>query len=438
MDFDTITDDDIDSILNQISNGEEVKFTATATETETNTEAGSEENEDNTEVNSETNVEDTDHTEGDENEADTDNQGDGQDAGTDGVETATNGETTQTEQKDEDKGTETDSTTAAATTETGTIDPSEFERYKKFYEEIAQAEFVANGKTVKGFTDPKKLIQAQQMSYGYSAKMAEIKKYRPFLTALREKGILDDSDKFNFAMSLIDGDKGAIKTHIGKHKINAMDLELDEVEYKPTKNYVANNASLILDEVFENARTLGIDTKLRETLSEQWDEASFKEFIEEPETRSDLIEHMQNGVYDTVMDRLAELESIDVSGKLSGMKTTDKYRYALRDLHAEYERSMAAQQVQATPQVATTAPKAEPQVQAKAELDEATKKRLEDEYRAKVEQKNLEAAEARKKAAAISKKKVVTSTQTKVFDPLALEDDDLDTFVNSLINNGRK
>jgi hypothetical protein len=147
---------------------------------------------------------------------------------------------------------------------------------------------------------------------------------------------------------------------------------------------------------------------------------------------------MQNGVYDTVMDRLAELESIDVSGKLSGMKTTDKYRYALRDLHAEYERSIAAQQVQATPQVATIAPKAEPQVQAKAELDEATKKRLEDEYRAKVEQKNLEAAEARKKAAAISKKKVVTSTQTKVFDPLALEDDDLDTFVNSLINNGRK
>ena len=235
-------------------------------------------------------------------------------------------------------------------------------------------------------------------------------------------------------MSVADGDKGAIKEHLVKHNISAVDLELDDVEYKPTKSYVANPAALVLEEVFDSAKNLGIDAKLRTALSEQWDEASFKEFIDEPDTREDLIEHMQTGIYDAVMDKVQELEALDYNGKYSRMKTTDKYRAALGELKAEFdayeaERAKQAKQVQTTQQ--------KPAANVAPELDAATKARLEAEYRAKVEQKNQEAAEARKKAASVSKKKVAVTTTTK-FDPLALEGDDLDEFVQSMINSGRR
>jgi hypothetical protein len=59
------------------------------------------------------------------------------------------------------------------------------------------------------------------------------------------------------------------------------------------------------------------------------------------------------------------------------------------------------------------------------------------EYKAQVEQKNKEADEARKKAAMMSKKKIA-NTQTKKFDPLALEGDELDSFVDSLISGKLK
>ena len=427
IDYDNMSDEDIDAMLEQISSNGQV---SSEPEDDSSDDDAEEEN-----------IDDTDHSNDDTDDTDTNDQSDDSDDDTDDNGESDDGETNQenVEANEGDADTdseeeELDASDAAKTTETGTIDPSEFERYKKFYEEIANAEFVANGKKVKGFTDPKKLIQAQQMSYGYSNKMAEIKKYRPYLAALRDKGILDDESKFNYLMSVADGDKGAIKEHLVKHNISAVDLELDDVEYKPTKSYVANPAALVLEEVFDSAKNLGIDAKLRTVLSEQWDEASFKEFIDEPDTREDLIEHMQAGIYDTVMDKVQELEALDYNGKYSRMKTTDKYRAALGELKAEFD-AYEAERAKQAKQVQSTQPK--PAMNVAPELDAATKARLEAEYRAKVEQKNQEAAEARKKAASVSKKKVAVTTTTK-FDPLALEGDDLDEFVQSMINSGRR
>ena len=70
-------------------------------------------------------------------------------------------------------------------------------------------------------------------------------------------------------------------------------------------------------------------------------------------------------------------------------------------------------------------------------IDTALLAKKEAEYKAQVEQKNREADEARKKAAALSKKKV-TTTQTKKFDPLALDGDDLNSFVDGLISGNIK
>ena len=52
-------------------------------------------------------------------------------------------------------------------------------KYKDYYDKVT-SEFSANGKTVKGFTDPNKVIQAQQALYGLEEKFAMFKKYRPW------------------------------------------------------------------------------------------------------------------------------------------------------------------------------------------------------------------------------------------------------------------
>jgi hypothetical protein len=73
----------------------------------------------------------------------------------------------------------------------GEIDPAkeleELRKYKEFYDKVT-GEFVANGRKVRGFTDPDKLIQAQQMAYGFSEKMAAFKKYKPYIKAIEDKG----------------------------------------------------------------------------------------------------------------------------------------------------------------------------------------------------------------------------------------------------------
>ena len=445
LDYDNMNDDDIDNILAQLQSGEYNSGSEENDGSDTIVDGSSDNSNSEDELSNE-DIGDTEQNNDENEDSETNDLDDGQGDDTEGEGSEDDAENNQDtgdgkDGNDVEEGSADEGSQAAVTNSDGSINPEEFERYKKFYEELANAEFVANGKVVKGFTDPKKLIQSQQMSYGFSNKMAEIKKYRPFLSALKEKGVLDDEAKFNDMMNLLDADKGAIKTHLSKHNISAVELELDDVEYKP-KNYVANKASVLLGEVFDKAQMFGYDEKLRTVLSEQWDEASFKEFIDEPKTRNDLVAHIQDGTYDVVMNKVNEMEMFDTSGRLSGVSTADKYRMAYAELRREFEeyeasRAIVAQRQQTTNEPSAVSVKTVQPSQVKPELDAATKAKLEAEYRAKVEQKNLEAAEARKKAASVSKKKVVV-TSSKKFDPLDLEGDELDSFVDSLIMSGRK
>ena len=112
-------------------------------------------------------------------------------------------------------------------------------------------------------------------------------------------------------------------------------------------------------------------------------------------------------------------------GTFSRMKSTDKYREAIKQINAENARQQA--QVPAYDNVSE-----------RNRLDaimkqNSEKARLEAEYKANVQKKNLEADEARKRAASISKKKAVV-TKTAKFDPLALDGDDLSNFVDGLIS----
>lgn len=425
INYDDMSYDEVEAILQQIDSGTFEQGESSADEDNTSTDEtndlGSNEN---------SNAEDTDDSDDSQEETDTEDQNDDSDTATGSEgDDDDSANTQETNQDDNGQNADTSTNEDASGTETGKIDPAEYARLKQFYDQIANAEFVANGKKVKGFTDPEKIIRSQQMLHGYSDRMKGFNEYRPFMKALKDNGLLEDESKFNFALSLLKGDKAAIKQHMKTLSIDPVDLELDETAYKPT-NYVASKESLILEDTLQVARESGIEDKLRKTIGEQWDNESFQEFVSNPDVRQDLLEHMQSGAFDLVQDKIAEMEVLDTYGTFRNMKSTDKYRQAVQLVNKE----LAAKRPSEPERMPYNA---QQQAQQNNRIDAALLAKKEAEYKAQVEQKNKEADEARKKAAAISKKKA-TTVQTKKFDPLSLEGDDLSSFVDGLISGNIK
>ena len=447
IDYDNMSDEQIDEILSQIDSGTFENsepengndFNQNEDDNNSNSNSFNEEEEEEDENLNNGNLEDTENGQSEDYDADTNANNDDLKQDTASGSNGENSENSQVENSNTNANQNADTANPedAKGSETGKIDPAEYEKLKKFYDEIANAEFVANGKKVKGFTDPSKIIRSQQMLHDYSNKMRGINEYKPYLKTLKDKGIIGNEEKFNFAMSLLDGDKATIKKHLESLKIDPVDLELDDdanAQYSP-RNYMPSKESLVLDEAMDIARSSGVEDKLRTVIAKEWDEESFGEFLRDPRVRNDLITHMQDGSFDTIQNKMTEMEMLDLTGSFRGLKSTDKYRAAIaeinREIQYQYNRQSVNPSIPQQEQYYRSAPTGQNQYQPNAEAERLALAAKEAEYKAMAEKK-LRDDEARKRAAMITKKKSVTVTQKK-FDPLALEGDDLDNFVNELI-----
>lgn len=450
IDYDNMSDEQIDEILSQIDSGTFENsepengndFNQNEDDNNSNSNSFDEEEEEDDETQN-GNLEDTENCQSEDDDADTNANNDDLKQDTASGSNGENSENSQVENSNTNANQNADTANPedAKGSETGKIDPAEYEKLKKFYDEIANAEFVANGKKVKGFTDPSKIIRSQQMLHDYSNKMRGINEYKPYLKTLKDKGIIGNEEKFNFAMSLLDGDKATIKKHLESLKIDPVDLELDDdanAQYSP-RNYMPSKESLVLDEAMDIARSSGVEDKLRTVIAKDWDEESFGEFLRDPRVRNDLITHMQDGSFDTIQNKMTEMEMLDLTGSFRGLKSTDKYRAAIaeinREIQYQYNRQSVNPSIPQQEQYYRSAPVGQNQYQSNAEAERLALAAKEAEYKAMAEKK-LRDDEARKRAAMITKKKSVTVTQKK-FDPLELEGDDLDNFVDELIS-GKK
>ena len=447
IDYDNMSDEQIDEILSQIDSGTFENsepengndFNQNEDDNNSNSNSFNEEEEEEDENLNNRNLEDTENGQPEDGDADTNANNDDLKHDTASGSNGENSENSQVENSNTNANQNADTANPedAKGSETGKIDPAEYEKLKKFYDEIANAEFVANGKKVKGFTDPSKIIRSQQMLHDYSNKMRGINEYKPYLKTLKDKGIIGNEEKFNFAMSLLDGDKATIKKHLESLKIDPVDLELDDdanAQYSP-RNYMPSKESLVLDEAMDIARSSGVEDKLRTVIAKEWDEESFGEFLRDPRVRNDLITHMQDGSFDTIQNKMTEMEMLDLTGSFRGLKSTDKYRAAIaeinREIQYQYNRQSVNPSIPQQQQYYRSAPVGQNQYQPNVEAERLALAAKEAEYKAMAEKK-LRDDEARKRAAMITKKNSVTVTQKK-FDPLELEGDDLDNFVNELI-----
>jgi len=315
----------------------------------------------------------------------------------------------------------------------------EFDRLKSFYEKVT-GEFKANGKTIKGFNDPDKIIQGLQKAIGFEEKNAVINKHKKFLAPLKERGFLENPEKFNLALSIIDGDKEAIKQHLKNLEINPiLDLELDNINYQE-KQHLPSDSKVIYNETMEYAKEIGIEEKLSKVLADDFDNDGFNEFIKNPKTRDDLIRHIQDGTYDLVKEKIDEIRLSDLSGEYKSLSTTNQYRYAINVLAEELaskNQRVGSKNNENSDKanIKNTVDNIMPQA---VVLDDKRKAEIaaeeEAKYREEVKRK-LEADKARKEAASVSKTKSTTKVAKKKeeFDPLALTGDDFKDYFNSLM-----
>ena len=323
-------------------------------------------------------IEDTDQETETEEEEDTNEQND------DSAE-----ETSETTEDDQEEHTQ----DAAEETEDESVKTEEI-NYKEFYEKVALAKFTANGREVEGFKNPEDLIRAQQMLHGYSDKMKVFKEYKKFLKPLEERGVVADPEKFNLAMSLLDGDPEAIKKILKEKNIDPMELDLEDIQYSP-KNRLPSNAQLLIEETYEQAENLGVGDRFNKVISKDWDIPSLQEMVNNPAVRADLLQHLKDGTYDVVQAEIKRMELLDSTGILDSMNSVEKYRTAVGRLQQKQVQAPVKKVIAPT---ATTIDK----------VAEAQKAKQEAEFKEKAAKKEQEIAEQRKLAASMSKKKVAS------------------------------
>ena len=293
------------------------------------------------------------------------------------------------------------------------------EMTQNFYDRVT-SEFQADGKTVKGFSDPDKVIESMQMAIGLNAKMGVFKKHKPFLRALQEQGMVEDTSKFDLAMNIAGGDKEAFKQHAKNQGWDLLDMDMDEVSYEGAQR-TSSNIEIALDEVMDTANRGGVKDRMETVLGKEWDSDSVVRLLEHPKDSALLVDHMKNGIYDAVQERISEKRRTDVHGNFSNESNYNQYTIASQELEAEYQQYRANEQDAAGERR---------MVEEKTRIETD---RQNTQYKAEASVREKAANEARTKAVRASKPKHKAKRVSKKVDKMKLTGDAFNDYFNKEI-----
>ena len=253
----------------------------------------------------------------------------------------------------------------------------QYESAKSFMDKVT-GDFKANGKKVKGITDPDKILKNIQKSIGLEEKLNGYGKVKPLMKPLEERGLLQDTAKFDMLMKLADGDREALKYYMKENNIDpVLDLEdMENIKYDASST-LASAEELQFEELQDTAAKYGVEDKFSNTVLRDWDSESAAMLLDGTNGSAigaRLAEQMSNGVYDDVL-AIAE-----------NMKLTD-FGFSKKSSIQQYEEASKVYNAQIA-----NATKAEADSAAKL----AEEAKVEAERAAKVEQEKAAIAEARK------------------------------------------
>lgn len=209
------------------------------------------------------------------------------------------------------------------------------------YEEVVRqifAPFKANGKEIAPRT-VEDVVQLMQMGANYTKKMQSIAPMRKAVESLSNAGI-DSEEKLSYLIDLYKGDKEAIKQLLKNNQIDAMDLDLDEINYNPNKQNIASDADVKFAETLSNINESL--PQIQNIIDKQWDAESKKILLSDPRALQALHEEIQMGRFEPVQKQL-EVER--TFGRYQGVPDIQAYIDILNRMSAQeqYQRQMQEQ-----------------------------------------------------------------------------------------------
>ena len=210
------------------------------------------------------------------------------------------------------------------------------------YEDVVKqifAPFKANGKEIAPRT-VEDVVQLMQMGANYTKKMQSIAPMRKAVESLSNAGI-DSEEKLSYLIDLYKGDKEAIKQLLKNNQIDAMDLDLDEVNYSPNKQNIASEADVKFAETLSNINESL--PQIQNIMDKQWDQESKKILLSDPRALQALHEEIQMGRFEPVQKQL-EVER--TFGRYQGVPDIQAYIDILNRMSAQEQYQMQMQEQQ--------------------------------------------------------------------------------------------
>lgn len=179
--------------------------------------------------------------------------------------------------------------------------------------------------------DPDEIRKLMQYGLNYHKKMTELAPHRKALKTLEKHGLLQ-ADKLNYAIELLEGNKGAIAKLLQEHSVDTYELPNLEDEPYQTGNYLLSDERITFDEKVSEMRESDSGSKVVNYIQDL-DSESFYEVYTNPDMMNWLQSHIESGLF---ADASAFLEKERALGKVpSNIKDIDAYAYVAQHLEKE-------------------------------------------------------------------------------------------------------
>lgn len=223
-------------------------------------------------------------------------------------------------EEDEDDNAESDESTESTEDDESTEDvqPNNDESkddtpfdYKAAYEEL-MAPIKASGREVT-FKSPAHARNNLQMGIDYDKKMHAFNQYKPYMKALKDKGLIgggDGVEQFNFALELMDKNPEAIKKLLADSDLDISELQYEEnfskeknSQYKP-QNQMPSQEEIAIEEALTSIDDSPVRDRTIKVMTEEFDDRSRQIISDNPSYISALNKDMEKGIFDEVMDNV--------------------------------------------------------------------------------------------------------------------------------------
>ena len=247
--------------------------------------------------------------------------------------------------------------------------------------------------TVKEMKEQFGKVFGQAMNY--TKKMQALKPHRRTIDALETAGLTHDD--VSLMIDVLKGDKDALTTVMKRTGVDALELDMESSRTYVPKDYGRGDVELDINEIVSEISRDREYPMTHTILEKQWDDASRREFVKDPELIRLLHTDVKSGMFDKVNPIAQKLKIYE------GAKRSDLDYY-----------KMAAQQY--FDDVARMESQAAERQRAEASRAEAEARRVEE---VKAKQAKAEAAKqdaVKRKAAAPTKKVTASSKSTDYLD----------------------